>query len=184
MRKPKIEQVPIRHTEVTKEKIRKAAVENHAKMSEETKDKRVSGMMRTKRMLYGKAVFSLGGNKWKASWRTIGGKKAFFRSRWESNYACYLEVLKLGGKILEWEHEPETFWFEGIKRGVCSYLPDFRVTNLDGSTEYHEVKGWMDARSQTKIKRMAKYHPEVKLILVQAPWFKLMKKNSIPGWEF
>jgi hypothetical protein len=70
---------------------------------------------------------------WKSAWRTIGGVRKFFRSRWEANYARYLEFQKQHGLILGWQHEPETFWFEGVKRGTCSYLPDFKVTLCDRS---------------------------------------------------
>jgi hypothetical protein len=124
--------------------------------------------------------------KWKADWRTIGGQRAYFRSRWEANYARYLEWLKSIGNIAKWEHEPETFWFDKVRRGCVSYLPDFRVTNPDGSTEYHEVKGWMDARSKTKIKRMAKYHPKTKLVVIDAKAYRKLAKQisaSIDGWE-
>ena len=66
-------------------------------------------------------------NKWQPGWREIGGKRKYFRSKWESNYARYLQFLKEHKQIEDWHHECETFWFEGIKRGVCSYLPDFKV---------------------------------------------------------
>jgi hypothetical protein len=121
-----------------------------------------------------------------SSWREIGGKRCFFRSRWEANYARYLEFLKVHGNILDWEHEPFTFWFVGVKRGCVSYLPDFRVTNMNSTEEYHEVKGWMDDRSATKIKRMAKYFPEIKLLVIDATWFKRNARKLrglIPGWE-
>jgi len=123
---------------------------------------------------------------WKAGWKEIGGKRKYFRSLWESNYARYLEWLKQKGQIAEWEHEPETFWFNGIKRGCVSYLPDFRVTELSGARVYHEVKGWMDARSITKIRRMAKYHPSVKLIVIDAKAYKALQKDVkglVPSWE-
>lgn len=123
---------------------------------------------------------------WKAAWREIGGKRKYFRSRWEANYAYYLEFLKSKGEIKEWEHEPETFWFEKIKRGCRSYLPDFRVTANDGSISYHEVKGWMDDRSKTKIKRMKIYHPKVVLLIFDGTWFKKNTKTLktiVPGWE-
>ena len=68
--------------------------------------------------------------------------------------------------------EKDLFWFEGIKRGVTSYLPDFKVLHLNGTYEYVETKGYMDSKSQTKIKRMAKYHPQVKLRVVDKEWFK------------
>ncbi len=123
---------------------------------------------------------------WSSAWRTIGGKTKFFRSSWEANYARYLEYLKTEGQILEWEHEPETFWFLNILRGARSYLPDFKVTNLDCSHYWVEVKGWMDSRSKTKIKRFAKYYPLEKLVLIQAPWFKINSpkfESLLEGWE-
>ena len=107
-----------------------------------------------------------------ASWREIGGKRNYFRSTWEANYARWLEYMKTQSMILEWEHEPKTFWFENIRRGVRSYLPDFKVTNLDGSHYWVEVKGYMDAKSKTKIKRLSKYYPEEELRVVDGDWFK------------
>src|SRR5205807_723233 len=114
---------------------------------------------------------------WKAGWREIGGKRKYFRSRWEANYARYLEFLKVQNQITDWEHEPEVFWFEGIKRGCVSYLPDFKVTELNGSFTYHEVKGWMDDRSKTKIRRMQIYHPSIILKIIEANWFKNNNKT-------
>ena len=105
-------------------------------------------------------------------WATIGGKKIYFRSSWEYYYCLFLEKLKQEKKIIDYEHEPDCFWFEGIKRGVKSYLPDFKVQHLNGTFEYVETKGYMDSKSQTKIKRMAKYHPQVVLRVVDKEWFK------------
>ncbi len=65
-----------------------------------------------------------------AGWRTVGDKPCYMRSRWENNYGCYLEFLRKNGSIANWEHEPKTFWFQGIKRGTCSYKPDFEVTEI------------------------------------------------------
>lgn len=124
---------------------------------------------------------------WKGGWREIGGKRIYFRSRWEANYARVLEWLKAKGEISEWEHEPTTFWFDGIKRGCVSYLPDFRV-HVAGhiGDEYHEVKGWMDDRSKTKIRRMKKYHPDVILKVIDAKQYKVLEKQMsalVVGWE-
>lgn len=122
---------------------------------------------------------------WKAAWRKIGGKRIYARSRWEANYARYLQFQKDHGIIVDWQHEPQTFWFEKIKRGVRSYTPDFLVTFKD-CIEYHEVKGWFDARSKTKIKRMATYHPGVTLRVFASDWFKSANRKIaplIPGWE-
>lgn len=119
-------------------------------------------------------------------WRTIGNQTVFFRSSWEANYARFLQLLKESDDIHDWTHEPETFWFKGIKRGCCSYLPDFRVVQPDGTFEYHEVKGWMDRKSKTKIRRMAKYFPTVRLKVVDQVWFKTNAprlSKIIPGWE-
>jgi hypothetical protein len=110
---------------------------------------------------------------YKQFWARIGDKEPiYFRSSWEYYYAIFLEKLKQEGKIKDFAHEPKCFWFEDIKRGVRSYLPDFCVFHLDGSEEWVETKGLMDNKSKTKMKRMAKYHPEVKIRLVGADWFK------------
>lgn len=122
----------------------------------------------------------------KAQWVTLGGIKFYARSQWEANYAHYLEFQKQQSLITSWQHEPETFWFKGIKRGVCSYLPDFKIENLDKTSEFHEVKGWMDAKSKTKIRRMKKYHPKTVLIVRDSAWFKANQKQLsqlVPGWK-
>lgn len=126
------------------------------------------------------------GCTWRAGWREIGGKRKFYRSRWEANYARYLEWLLCRGEIAGWEHEPETFWFEKIRRGAVSYLPDFRVVERGGNIVYHEVKGWMDARSRTKIARMKKYFPDVVLLIIREKQYKAIERavgKLIAGWE-
>lgn len=122
---------------------------------------------------------------WKAGWREIGGRRCFFRSKWEANYARYLEWLKARGEILEWEYEPRTFWFEAIKRGVRSYKPDFLVTEKNGQQAWHEVKGWMDARSKTCLKRMAKYYPSERIILIQEKQYRAIISTvaRLVDWE-
>lgn len=102
----------------------------------------------------------------KQSWETIGDRRLYFRSKLEKNYALYLEFLKTKNLIVEWEHEPQTFWFLEIKRGVRSYKPDFKVVKPDGSHYWVEVKGYMDAKSKTKIKRFNKYYPQEPLQIV------------------
>lgn len=122
----------------------------------------------------------------KRGWAEIGGKKIFFRSSWEENYAHYLQWLKGLGEIQDWDHEPDTFWFDAIKRGVRSYLPDFKVITAKGETEYHEVKGWMDSKSKTKIKRMAKYHPSVKMVIIDSNRYRALERTVsglVPNWS-
>lgn len=109
-----------------------------------------------------------------------------FRSRWEANYARFLNFLKLIGHVKCWEYEVETFRFDGIKRGTLTYTPDFRVTIASGAVEYHEVKGWMNAKSATRLKRMRKYHPSVKVVLIDEKRYRAIEKEhgkSLPNWE-
>jgi len=80
----------------------------------------------------------------------LGGQ--FFRSGWEANVA---RVLTDRG--IKWEFEPIVFSFleHGVKRGTVSYCPDFkwRGTIL-------EVKGYLDGRGRTAIRRFRKYYPD------------------------
>lgn len=142
--------------------------------------------MKTKLKKYGCTHAPRQKVSWRQGWREVGGIRFYARSAWEANYARYLEFLKQQDEIALWEHEPKTFWFEQIKRGTRSYLPDFRVTNNDDSQYYVEVKGWMDDRSKTKLKRMSKYYPDVKLEVVNSKSYKALSKTGkllIPGWE-
>ncbi len=124
----------------------------------------------------------------KKGWFVIGGKRYYFKSEWERNVALYLEWLKTQGDISDWEYEPKVFWFDGVKRGITNYTPDFRITENDGSKEYWEVKGYIDRESKTKLRRMAKYYPDVRLTLIDAPvykdimrWFPLFNKEV--AWQ-
>jgi hypothetical protein len=140
--------------------------------------------------------------------RYVSGTKKGLGNKWERNYAAYLDFLVDGESITAWQREPVTFWFckigkqlkgehvepndvilkrakGGVVRGVRSYKPDFRIVNIDGSICYHEVKGFLDKQSKTKLKRMEKYYPDVKIRVVTsknmreiAKWSKLIK-----GWE-
>ena len=102
----------------------------------------------------------------KPRWAEVNGKLSYFRSNMEYYYARYLEKLKAEGIIKDFAHEPRCFWFENIKRGVRSYLPDFRVDLADGSYYFVEVKGFMDSKSKTKIKRFRKYYPNERLEVI------------------
>ncbi len=112
----------------------------------------------------------------------LGGQ--YFRSAWEANYARYLNWLVAHGDIRSWSYEPREFTFP-VKRGNTTYLPDFEIVENDGLTSYHEVKGYMDADSRTKLKRMAKYHPGVKIVLVDRDAYQAIARMRalIPGWE-
>jgi len=109
----------------------------------------------------------------------------YFRSSWEANYARYLNWLIKVGEIESWEYETEEFEFP-VKRGNVRYLPDFIVTNQDGTKEYHEVKGYMDNDSRVKLKRMAKYYPDIKVIVIgKDSYHAIMRQigNLVDGIE-
>lgn len=110
----------------------------------------------------------------------------YFRSRWEANWARYLNFLISIGDIQSWSYEPDTFVFNKIKRGSRFYTPDFKVIDKAGNIEYHEVKGWMEHTSSTKLKRMAKYYPDIKIIIIDGKTYYSATKNLhlvIANWE-
>lgn len=121
---------------------------------------------------------------------TRGGKRPdlnnqYFRSAWEANFARYLNFLQAQGEIEHWEYEPDEYEFHAIKRGVRFYIPDFKVFDADGSYVYYEVKGYMDSTSATKLKRMAKYYPEERIILIERDEYRAIAKwkGLMEGWE-
>lgn len=121
--------------------------------------------------------------------RAKSGKRAdlenrYFRSGWEANYARYLNWLQAQGQIDSWEYEVDTFEFP-VKRGSKFYTPDFKVTER-GRVAYHEVKGWMDARSATKLKRMGIHYPAVKVVLIDSKQYHAIAKTAskaVANWE-
>ena len=173
------------HSDEFKKNQSKRSLDRWNSMSEDEKIMRNKKIMVTR---FKRGIYSTERKNcsWKSGWREIGLIKKYYRSRWEANYARYLEWLKMNGKIKSWEHESQVFWFDGIKRGCTSYLPDFKVTNNDDTTEFHEVKGWMDAASKTKINRMRIYHPTIKLIVIEKKLYNEIRIKLSPlikGWE-
>lgn len=174
-----------KHTDEVKKIISQKSYEMNKSFSQEQKIQFVKKGLQTK-IKNGTYANHRPNTTWKSGWRQIGGISKYYRSRWEANYARYLEWLKINQEIKSWEHEPQTFWFEGIKRGSVSYLPDFKVTENDGSESFHEVKGWMDSRSKTKLARMKKYFPYVKIVLIKERQYKEIERKlgkMIAGWE-
>lgn len=119
-----------------------------------------------------------------------GGRRAdlgnrYFRSRWEANWARYLNWLQKHKNITGWDFEPDTFEFP-VKRGARFYTPDFKLTYPDGTVLYHEVKGWMDPKSATKLKRMRIHHPKVKIKVIDKKEYQRIGNligRGLPGWE-
>ena len=123
--------------------------------------------------------------------RGNGGRRAdldnrYFRSAWEANYARFLNWQKQRGMIKDWAFEGGDVFEFPVKRGSRSYVPDFKVWSPDGGFHYVEVKGYMDQRSATKLRRMRKYYPDVRIELVDATAYHRLVRtfaSVIPHWE-
>jgi hypothetical protein len=74
------------------------------------------------------------------------------RSPWEANILRWLTHV---GK--PWQYEPKTFYFRGEKRGATSYTPDIYLPDED---LYLEIKGYLDSKGRSKIKKFKKHYPE------------------------
>ena len=100
----------------------------------------------------------------------INGRSVYFKSQVEVRFAGILQRLKEIGAIIDWQYEPKDFWFNDIRRGTCSYRPDFHAVwaNPDYGEQWYECKSTNGLRQKdlTKFKRMAKRYPEIKLVLV------------------
>ena len=105
----------------------------------------------------------------------VGERLLYFRSKWEANYALYLQWLKEQGEIKEWEYEPQPFYEFPIRHGTTRYLPDFQVVKNDGTYYLVEIKG--RKQGMIKLKRMAKYFPKVKIEIVTAKEYNALKKK-------
>ena len=111
----------------------------------------------------------------------------YFRSAWEANMARYFKFLKDKGMIYNWEFEADTFYFDKVRHGSRTYLPDFKIWETANSTPYYiEVKGYMTSVCRTKLKRMQKYYPHIRVDLVQKKEYDEIKAKMsamLPHWE-
>jgi hypothetical protein len=179
-----------RHTKETLQKVGAASRRNWStwkafgigKMSPESRDKM------SRRM----AIIAASVPAHKQYSRARAGRRpdlgeTWFRSSWEANYARYLNMLIKMGAVESWAYEPETFWFDGIRRGAASYKPDFRVKyRNDPTPEYVELKGWVVAKDRTKWRRLAMYHPHIKLVVIKEKEYRAIAHkwaSAIPNWE-
>lgn len=110
----------------------------------------------------------------------FNGKQITFRSGWECNYAFYLQWLKEQGEIKDWEYEPERYHFDMPEGNITirmgnGYLPDFRVTENDGTQYLVEIKG--RNQGMRRLQRMKKYHPHIEVRLVGTKEYNLLKKQ-------
>lgn len=173
----------MKHSQATRDVLSKKSKQMWADMKE---DVRREFSVRASAIARNVCAANRASASWKAGWREIGGKRNYYRSRWEANYARYLQMLKERGDIRDWEHEPLTFFFDGERGSVLSYKPDFMVTDNSAAVAYHEVKGWMDDRSKAIISLMEKYHKSVRLVVIDGMEYKEIRRTvaaMIDGWE-
>lgn len=171
----------IKHGALTRSKISKKSKQAWSQMSELKRAQRSEKILKSRLAKFGTLAPPRMNTSWKSGWREVSGQRLFFRSRWEFNYALYLEALREKGLIQKWEHEPETFIF-----GPLSYLPDFRVTPNTGAAEYREVKGWMDERSKKKLQAFRINKPGTLLRVIGPVWFKKHERilcRIVTSWE-
>jgi hypothetical protein len=114
-----------------------------------------------------------------------GGKRAdlgglYVRSNMEANYLRFLTFLGI-----PWQYEPVRFIFHAVVSGKNRvYVPD---VYLPRAKEYHEIKGWMDKNSAIKLRRMAKFYPTVKVVVIGPEFFRDVCARrlcrAIPGYQ-
>lgn len=123
--------------------------------------------------------------KWNSG-RRADLNNIFFRSGTEANVARYLNFLKAHGQIVDWLYEPKRFMFDEIKRGVNSYLPDFQVWSTKCAYSWWELKGWRHPKGEVALRRMAKYYPDEKIVVIDKKAYAEIRRQVaglIPFWE-
>jgi len=108
---------------------------------------------------------------------TIGGKTYTFKSKFERDWAKYLQLLKEQGFINDWSYEPTKFIFEDETFGPISYTPDFGIQEDGRPVYFQECKGHFDSPTNTKFRRMAKpkHYPDIEIDLILQ---RFTKKNA------
>lgn len=101
------------HTPETKMHLHNIGVSRWKALSDNDKKAETLSRMKGRLEKCGSLVPNVKRCNWKSGYRTIAGRKLFFRSRWEANYCRFLEYRKSNGEISEWEHEPYTIIFKG-----------------------------------------------------------------------
>lgn len=90
--------------------------------------------------------------------RTLDGR--VYHSKAERDYAAELEIKRKCGKILRWEPQA-AFLLTVNEKPIGYHYVDFRVVNLDGSQEVHEVKGAVTDLWRWKRAHFEAQHPEI-----------------------
>ncbi len=121
----------------------------------------------------------------------------YFPCRMEANLFRFYRWLKARRLINDFVYQPPEFDFSAVyKHGTNRYRPDFWIerfgnhadnTNPALPVTYIEAKGYLDPKSKTKLKRMAKLYPLVKVEIIGWPEYQQIEREYaalIPGWEW
>lgn len=73
-------------------------------------------------------------------------------------------------RSMKWQYELKRF-----NLGSCTYLPDFFLPEFE---TYWEAKGYLDPKSQLKIKLFRELHPETPLIVATNRVIQLLEQSS------
>ena len=178
-----------KHSAATCKIIGQKSREQYARRTPEEKKAQVQKSIETKIQRYRHAG-NMSGNHHSMGIdgeRVVGKQRVYFRSRWEANYARYLEILKNDGHILDWQYEPHRFVFPRNRSGVRSYAPDFKIIYDADYYEWMELKGWRKDKDVHKEELMDLHHPsEVILYIDKAGYNDLQDScaHRIPDWEY
>jgi DNA polymerase III alpha subunit len=101
----------------------------------------------------------------------------YVRSSWEADVARVFRLLKL-----DYLYEPKTFELTRANGTTVTYTPDFYVPS---EKKYYEVKGWLDAASEEKIRLFHEQFPDEELILIDKTRFAELQLefSDLVQWE-
>jgi len=101
-----------------------------------------------------------------------------FRSKMEAHIYQYLRWLCDKGQLANLEYEPMKYHFP-FSGGSNSYTPDFGCwDNWKHEQLYFEVKGYMDAKSKTKLRRMKIHYPKIHIEVIDKKAYKAIIKDT------
>lgn len=105
-----------------------------------------------------------------------------FASKDEAKYYEYLKMRRAKGQILNFELQPKfvlipTFKYQGETERLATYTLDFLVYNLDGTTEYIDVKGFSTQQGEFKFKLLKYLHPDMNF-----KWVARSLRYGQDGW--
>ncbi|MBO0863207.1 MAG: hypothetical protein J2P21_32885, partial [Chloracidobacterium sp.] len=101
----------------------------------------------------------------------------YVRSSWEADFA---RVLNHCG--LRYEYEPRRFTLVRADGSTLTYAPDFFIPDLN---LWYEIKGWMDHRSEEKIRLFSEQYPEERLVVIDKTRFAELRMQycDLVEWE-